>query len=88
MNKILKTERQTEKIKKAECEKAVSLRHGLGNAFIFNKVVLSATQKTINSLRFLVLNGTTEIPKQECQALIIKLEKYLSKVSRWQLQKN
>ena len=88
MNKKLKTERQTRKTKTAVCDKAVSLRHGLGNAFIFNKVVLSTTQKTINSLRFLVLNGTKEIPKQECQRLISKLENYLNKVAKWQLQKN
>jgi len=30
MNKKLNTEQQTRKSKNAECEKAVSLRHGLG----------------------------------------------------------
>lgn len=30
MNKKNKTEQQTQEIKNAECEKAVSLRHGLG----------------------------------------------------------
>jgi len=79
---------KTQRTQKPRTDKAVSLRHGLGNAFIFNKVVLSTTQKTINSLRFLVLNGTKEIPKKECQRLINKLEDYLNKVEKWQLQKN
>jgi len=35
MNKKLKTERQTQKTKTAECEKAVSLRHGLGTFVYF-----------------------------------------------------
>jgi hypothetical protein len=30
MNKEQKTERQTQELENAECEKAVSLRHGLG----------------------------------------------------------
>ncbi len=36
INKKQNTERQTRKSKNAECEKAVSLRHGLGNKY-FNK---------------------------------------------------
>jgi hypothetical protein len=34
MNKKQNTERQTRKTKNAECENAVSLRHGLGNKLV------------------------------------------------------
>lgn len=86
MNNEQKTERPTQETENAESESAVSLRHGLGNDAVIKKDVLNVTQKAINNLRFLVLNGTTEIPKQKCQELINELETYLNDVSKWLLE--
>ena len=42
MNKKLNSEQQTRKSKNAECEKAVSLRHGLGYRFILLDDIITA----------------------------------------------
>ena len=51
---------------------AVGLSSWLCSDFIIKKDIVNSTQKTIDNLRFLIREGTREIPKDDCKKLLNK----------------